>query len=112
MKERTESPLPDCKVVVMHAATRSFALQELSKNQAELGEAKAKLEQYARQLENRVRIHEEKYQRLMEEANDAIFLLDPHGRVLEVNHKGEHLLGQSTAAILGRSLEDFVPALR
>ena len=82
--------------------------RELQTSQAELKATKAQVDQYARQLENRVRSSEEKYRGFVEQANDAIFLLDAHGKVLEVNHRAEAMLGRPSAEIIGCHFDDFV----
>ena len=59
------------------------------------------------QLADRVEVAEIKYQTLMQHANDAIFIVDQAGPVLEVNHQAEVMLGRSSAAIVGRPYTDF-----
>lgn len=75
--------------------------RELRRSQSELRAANAKVDEYTRQLEAWVRSSEDKYGRLMEQANDAIFLLNPLGRVLEINHRVEQLLGRPSVDIIG-----------
>ena len=75
--------------------------------------AKARAEQYARQLAGRVEVAEAKYQTLMQHANDAIFIIDPAGPVLEVNRRAEAMLGRPSTEIVGRMYIDLVsPASR
>ena len=50
---------------------------------------------------------EARYRILMEQANDAILLLDGHG-IIEANHQAEILLGRSREAMVGHQYEDFV----
>ena len=50
---------------------------------------------------------EARYQTVMEQANDAILLLDERG-VLEANRQAEELLGRPRSAIVGRRYEEFV----
>ena len=83
--------------------------RELQDSQEELRAAKAKVEEYNQRLKEQVRSSEEKYRTLMEQANDANFILDPAGNVLEVNRRAEVLVGQPGAAILGRSFAELVP---
>src|SRR5207244_1658673 len=73
--------------------------RELRAREKELAEAKGQLDRYARQLEGQVRSTEDKYRCLLEQANDAIFLLDPLGTVAEANHGAEDMIGQPAAAL-------------
>jgi PAS domain S-box-containing protein len=84
--------------------------RELRTREKELASAKNQVDQYARQLEGRVRSTEDKYRKLMEQAQDAIFLLDPLGRVMEVNQRAEKTLGQPSAEIVGCGFEKFMLA--
>jgi PAS domain S-box-containing protein len=86
--------------------------QELQTSQDRLTAAKAQVEKYAKQLKKKARTSEEKYKRLMEQANDGIFLLDSSGVVLEVNRRGEEVLGRASADIIGRPFEAFVPNVK
>jgi PAS domain S-box-containing protein len=70
--------------------------------------AKARADQYAQQLADRVEIAETKYQTLMQHANDAIFIVDPAGPVLEINGQAEAMLGRPSTEIVGRRLLDLV----
>jgi PAS domain S-box-containing protein len=70
--------------------------------------ARARADQYAQQLADRVEIAETKYQTLMQHANDAIFIVDPAGPVLEVNGQAEAMLGRPSTEIVGRLLMDLV----
>ncbi|MCK4839866.1 MAG: PAS domain S-box protein [Desulfobulbaceae bacterium] len=55
------------------------------------------------QAENALQQNEEKYRKLVTAANDAIFLIDTEtGLILEVNKKGEELLGWPAEDIIGR----------
>ncbi len=70
--------------------------------------ARARADQYAQQLADRVEIAETKYQTLMQHANDAIFIVDPAGPVLEINGQAEAMLGRPSAEIVGHRLMDLV----
>jgi two-component system, cell cycle sensor histidine kinase and response regulator CckA len=50
---------------------------------------------------------EARYRILMEQANDAILLLDARG-IIEANHQAEILLGRPREAMVGHRYEDFV----
>jgi two-component system cell cycle sensor histidine kinase/response regulator CckA len=82
--------------------------RELRAREVDLAVAKAKIEDYAKQLEGRVRVSEQKYRSLMEHANDAIFVIDAHGTTLEINRQTEQLLGRPASAIVGRPFHEFV----
>jgi PAS domain S-box-containing protein len=87
--------------------------RELETTQAELTVAKGQVERYARELESRARSSETKYQTLVEHANDSVFLLDPTGKILEVNRRGEQMLGRPREQIVGLRYEEFMlPAER
>jgi PAS domain S-box-containing protein len=85
------------------------ANRALEASQAELRAAQAKIEEQNERLRSQARLCEEKYRTLMGQANDAIFLLDPLGRVLEANRRAEELLGRRRGELLGWLYADFVP---
>ena len=85
-----------------------LANERLRRTQEELRAANAKIDEYARRLEGRVRSSEEKYGRLMDQAGDAILLRDLSGRILEVNRRAEELLGRPAAELVGRRVDDLV----
>jgi two-component system, cell cycle sensor histidine kinase and response regulator CckA len=57
---------------------------------------------------NRLAASEERYRALMEQANDAILVLDAEQRILEANRAALHLLGRPRGEIVGRHYDDFV----
>jgi PAS domain S-box-containing protein len=56
----------------------------------------------------RVAASEARYQALMEQANDAILIMDLSGQIRQINRETERLLGWPRAQILGRQYEEFV----
>ncbi len=50
---------------------------------------------------------EANYRRALEQASDAIIVSDRHGVILDVNARGEELLGYSREESVGRPIEDF-----
>ena len=56
----------------------------------------------------RVAASEERYRALMEQANDAILIMDLAGRILQINRETERLLGRPRGEIVGRQYEEFV----
>src|SRR5437899_883035 len=61
----------------------------------------------ARSLQ-RLAASESRYRALMEHANDAILILDPTAKILEVNRQAERLLGARREELVGRSYDEFV----
>jgi len=57
---------------------------------------------------NRLGASEERYRALMEQANDAILVLDMEQRILEANRAAMDLLGRPRREIVGRHYDDFV----
>ncbi len=51
---------------------------------------------------------EERYRSLVEQSSDAIFVLDPAGRIIEANAAGATLLGSDVHEIVGRSWADVI----
>jgi PAS domain S-box-containing protein len=49
-----------------------------------------------------------RYRALMEQANDAILIMDLSGLILEANREAERLFGRSRGQITGRYYDDFV----
>jgi len=66
-----------------------------------------------RTTEEALRVSEERYRELFENANDVIFLHDLKGKILAVNRAAEHLTGYSRCELLGRSFGELaVPEAR
>lgn len=61
-----------------------------------------------RSTEEALRVSEERYRELFENANDVILLHDLKGKILAVNRAAEHLLGYSRTEVLGQSFEELV----
>ena len=59
---------------------------------------------------SRLAAAEQRYRALLENANDAIAILDPNGHVLEVNRRSESLFGVSRQQLMGRHLSDVFPS--
>ncbi len=57
---------------------------------------------------NRLAASEERYRSLMEQAHDAILVLDMEQRILEANRAALDLLGRPRREIVGRLYDDFV----
>ncbi|HYL06692.1 MAG TPA: response regulator [Thermoanaerobaculia bacterium] len=57
---------------------------------------------------NRLAASEERYRALMDQANDAILVLDTEQRILEANGAALRLLGRPRQDLAGRQIDDFV----
>ena len=60
--------------------------------------------------EEAVRRSEEQYRELIEQAADGIFISDGSGKYVAVNSRGCAMLGYSLEELLGKNLNDLVPA--
>jgi PAS domain S-box-containing protein len=67
-------------------------------------------ERQRRQAEAAVRRSEERFRALVEHSSDALILLDNQGRVTYVSASSQRHLGWTAAAMLGRSIFDFLHA--
>ncbi|MGZ3584536.1 MAG: PAS domain-containing sensor histidine kinase, partial [Ktedonobacterales bacterium] len=56
-----------------------------------------------------VRAQEARYQALLEQAGDAIFVAAPDERIIEANPVGCRLLGYEREALLGQRMRDLIP---
>lgn len=81
--------------------------RELSLRKEELAIARARVENYARQLEEKVEVSERRYQALMQNAGHAIFTADRNARILTFNRVAEDLFQLSAEEALGMSLDDI-----
>jgi PAS domain S-box-containing protein len=61
------------------------------------------------QLEEKLRLSEEKYRSLVETTSDCIWEVDPHGRFTYLSPKFEELLGYDPTDFLGHSPEELIP---
>ncbi len=65
---------------------------------------------HRRQYEAQVRADEERYQRLIESAQEGIWIIDPFQRTTYVNPRMAAMLGYTVEEMAGRPLFDFVDA--
>jgi PAS domain S-box-containing protein len=83
--------------------------EALQRSRAELAEAHAKLAEYAERKTHEARVSTERYRTLLQSAGDAIFVLDPQGRILELNRRAAELLRVEGGAATGTSIHQWVP---
>ncbi|HUQ46391.1 MAG TPA: response regulator [Gemmatimonadaceae bacterium] len=84
--------------------------RELLETQRELASAQATLQEYAHGLSRTAQLSTEKYAALMHHASDAITVLDPGGRIVEVNQRATDLFGLPSNRVAGHLLADFTTA--
>ncbi|MBI4595886.1 MAG: response regulator [Candidatus Tectomicrobia bacterium] len=61
-------------------------------------------------LEHEIKRSEEKYRKIIENANDIIFITDFEGNILDINRKGEFLLGYDREQFLQMNISQFYPS--
>jgi two-component system, sporulation sensor kinase E len=76
--------------------------------EAELMQLNTELEKRVQRRSEAFRQSEEKYRSLIEQASDAIYLLDLEGKFLDVNASMSILVGYSAAELLGMNIRDIV----
>jgi two-component system, cell cycle sensor histidine kinase and response regulator CckA len=57
----------------------------------------------------RLAASESRYRTLMEEANDAIYVVNPHGVIVGANRRGAALAGMTRDEVVGRHISSFGP---
>ncbi|MBW3555067.1 MAG: response regulator [Gemmatimonadetes bacterium] len=84
--------------------------RELEARQQELTDAHARLEMYATEQAREARRSTERYRVLMQNAGDAIFVLDRSGKIVEANERAAALLGRGVGQLLYQPLGAFMDA--
>jgi PAS domain S-box-containing protein len=84
------------------------ANEALQRSRAELAQAHAQLAEYAERKTHEARISTERYRTLLQNASDAIFVLDPQGRILELNRRAADLLGVDSDVATGTSIHQWI----
>ncbi len=82
--------------------------RQLQAREAQLAAANAKIAEYAQRMESKAIESAQLHRTLMEKANDAIWIADDRGIILEVNHQMELMLGRPAAEIEGHRIFEFV----
>jgi hypothetical protein len=82
---------------------------ELQSREAELAEAKIKLEEYAHALEGRVQVSEEKFRGFLTASPDATLVVDERGCIVLASQQVETLFGYVPDEIVGRPFDLLMP---
>jgi PAS domain S-box-containing protein len=85
------------------------ANSELQRNQTELAQAKSKLEEYARALEGRVQVSEEKFRGFLTASPDAMLVVDEVGNIVLASERVETLFGYVPDELIGRPFDLLMP---
>jgi PAS domain S-box-containing protein len=65
-------------------------------------------EMEARRAQHQLKVSEERYRELFENANDVVYIQDLDGRLVSVNRAAERITGYSPEEMIGRSIADLV----
>jgi PAS domain S-box-containing protein len=85
------------------------ANRELQRHRAELAAAKLKLEEYARALEGRVRLSEEKFRGFLSASPDVVLVTDEALRIVLASERVEAVFGYTPDELLGRPVDSLMP---
>lgn len=81
-----------------------------SARQGQLEATRARIEQTVQEQTQALRISETKYRRIVETANEGIWVIDAHGRTEYANQRMAAMLGYSVEEMLHRPVEAFLKA--
>ena len=84
----------------------NVALQE---SQRALAEAHAQLEEYAREKTREARSSTERYRALLQNAGDAVLVLNAQGRILEANRRAADLFDRPAEELVNHPLVSLAP---
>jgi PAS domain S-box-containing protein len=82
---------------------------ELEESKRELTSAKAKIEEYARLLEGRVRTSEDLYSAIVEGVTNGIITIDERRLVSSFNPTAEKIFGYGAAEVIGQNVNMLMP---
>ncbi|MGA2396047.1 MAG: response regulator [Candidatus Lustribacter sp.] len=85
------------------------ANRDLQQREAELAEAKRKVEEYAQVLEGRVHISEEKFRGFLTASPDAMLVVDERGTIILASQRVEAVLGYLPEELVGRQFDLLMP---
>ncbi|HEY4135394.1 MAG TPA: response regulator [Alphaproteobacteria bacterium] len=84
------------------------ANHELERRREDLAVARARIENYARQLEEKVEVTEAKYQTILQNIGDAIVTVDQDGRILTFNQAAERLFQRDAKDAIGTNSDEII----
>ncbi|MET4805294.1 response regulator [Limibacillus sp. MBR-115] len=82
---------------------------DLERSRNQLAEAQAKLQEYAQQLEHRVRSSEERYRAIVEGISDGVITFGEDGQIESANPAAEAMFGYQAGEIVSMSIDALVP---
>ncbi len=98
------SPLESAEGILVTAAIRDISVRKAADKHL------AQMEGKRRVGDEALRQSEEQYRMLLDGVQDAIFMLDPQGRVLSWNAGAERIKGYRADEIIGRNFSCFFPS--
>ncbi|MFA5314250.1 MAG: PAS domain S-box protein, partial [Methanomassiliicoccales archaeon] len=90
-------------------AGADYYLQKGGDPRSQFAELKSMMEKSfnKRQMEKDLAEKEERFENIFNSANDSIYILDPDGRILEINQIGCDWLGYAQEELLGKNIMDI-----
>ncbi len=99
------SPLENTEGILVTAAIRDISARKDSEKHL------AQMESTGQQTEDALRESEESYRRLLDGVEKyAIFMMDPHGKIVSWNAGAERIKGYTAGEIIGQGFSCFFPA--
>lgn len=105
-----------CFVLLMVASATVYGMKIKSQSENAVREKERYLKELEAEINERqrvdkaLRLSEERFRDLFENAKDAMYVHDLQGRYTSVNRAAEELVGYSRQEIIGRTFSEFIPA--
>ncbi|MFA5414506.1 MAG: PAS domain S-box protein [Methanoregula sp.] len=98
-------------VIAALNAGADFYIQKGGESKAQFAELSHKIKKAAesRQSQRALEKSEEKYRRIVETANEGIWILDDHLRITYTNQRMVELLGYTREELIGKEIRTFMP---